>query len=859
MSGTGAAPRTGLIDLPPEVASRRARRRRAPARRAGIVQRVAAVGYVLLGLAVATALAWPIYATPRLALVALAAGIAGAGIPLLVAWRGWPPAVGAGLVAVAYVLLVVPLAIPSALASPLAALVGLRDGVTGVVLGWKQLLTLDLPLGEYQAVLVPFLVVALAGTALATALAISSGRRATGAVAVVLAMSVFGIAFGPTAGGAPLEVAGLVLGSALQVALGVVALGISLVWLVLRARLERRSALAQARVDAGIVVTARAPIVALARRRLLAAALLVVALAVGLVAAPALSGVTATSTLRTGTEPLLVVRAQSSPLSTYRSAFEGDAFTAPMFEVSGAGGGIDRIRLAVLDDYDGQSFTVATGADDSAGAGSGDTGRFTRLPGGDAPGGSRDVHITVEQGLTGIWMPLPAGVASAPQFTGPRAAALADGFYLDRDTGAGIQIAPAASGARGLEAGDGYTVQVPAERAPALGAPGASSLIDLQSHPQLAGWIKAQAQPRTAAGFRELVTRLRDRGYLTHALDEDPTSQAWIAALQGAGAYSFQAAYAGHSSAREEALFQQLLDQQNRAGAGASPDLLVAGIGDDEQFATAAALVARAVGYQSRVVVGMRMTALAGSGVAPCPGTCTGGELAAWIEVRAPGATGWTVVDAEPQHERLPTLVTTGQQLPKNATVPELPKASTVQPPTTQHDDGRGQKAAHDAVADWLGAILPILRIIGIVLGAILLVLLPAIVLAVAKRLRRGARRRAPVPEVAVVGAWAELVDTWADGGVEAGPGTRRDQAARLGSPAASRLAVLTDAAVFGEHPPTRQAADEAWRLVDEELGRRRGMLGRMRGIRATVVPTSFLRALGLRGRDRGRDREVRG
>ena len=181
--------------------------------------------------------------------------------------RGWPMPIGVALVALAYLVLVVPLAIPSAMTSPADALLGLRDGLTGVVLGWKQLLTLQLPVGDYQAVLVPFLLVALVGTSSATALGLASGRRAVCAVPLVLAMAVFGIAFGSTAGGAGIELAGMRLGSVNEVVLGVVVLGLSLAWLVLRARLSRRAALERARASADLVVTSRAPIGAIARRR----------------------------------------------------------------------------------------------------------------------------------------------------------------------------------------------------------------------------------------------------------------------------------------------------------------------------------------------------------------------------------------------------------------------------------------------------------------------------------------------------------------------------------------------------------------------------------------------------------------
>ncbi|TPW77829.1 transglutaminase-like domain-containing protein [Schumannella soli] len=820
------------------------RNRRRAESRAGLLQRAVAVAFVLLGLAVATALAWPIFQTPRLILVAAVAGVVGAAIPLVAGWRRWPALAGICLVALAFVALVVPLAVPSGLASPSALLNGLRDGIAGIVLGWKQLLTLELPLGDYQAVLVPFLLVALVGTALATALATAPGSRAIAAAPVVLLMSVFGIAFGPTSGGTGIELLGTRIGAVREMALGLVALALALTWLVVRARLIRRAALARARVDAGITTRGRSPIGALVRRRMLVVGLLGVALVAGLAVTPALAGVTPRSTLRTGAEPQLILRAQSTPLSQYRGAFTADAYSEPLFSVRGLGSGGagngadgaggtagDRIRLAVLDSWTGAEFRV------------GDDERFTRLPGGTPATGSRPVTITIEKGLDGVWMPLPDGVQSAPAFAGSRSTALADGFYLDRDSGAGIQIAPSTAG-RGVRDGDSYTVQVAPSRDVELGAPGRSSLLDTAAYPQLNAWLKAQKQPRTADGYRELVERLRERGYLTHSLDDDAAAKSWIAALSKQTSYSFQPAYAGHSAARVETLFKQLVDQQDSVGETADPELLVAALGDDEQFATAAALLGRALGYESRVVVGVRMSGLKGSGVGTCDGTCTGSDLAAWVEVRSPGAADWTVIDAEPQFEKLPTIVTTGRQLPKNATVPEQPKVDTVRPPTDQHDESRsGQRPADDG-GGLLGALLPFLKPIGLGAAALLLLALPALVLLVAKRLRRRARRGAAVPEVAVVGAWAELVDTWIDGGVDAGPGTRRDQAGRLGSPHASRLAVLADHAVFAEHPPTRQSVAEAWRLVDAELARRTESLRWRHRLRAAVTPVSFLRAL---------------
>ena len=61
-----------------------------------------------------------------------------------------------------YLVLGVPLAVPdSALYGVLPTLDGLVSLFTGTALGWKQLLTITLPVGTYQALLVPAFVLVL--------------------------------------------------------------------------------------------------------------------------------------------------------------------------------------------------------------------------------------------------------------------------------------------------------------------------------------------------------------------------------------------------------------------------------------------------------------------------------------------------------------------------------------------------------------------------------------------------------------------------------------------------------------------------------------------------------------------------
>lgn len=826
MSGTAASTGRGRRPL------------RAPAT-TSVGQAVLAVGYVLVGLGLATAMAWPIFDTWRLAVIACVCGVLGAAIAVLARLLRWHVLVTVLLTAGVYLVGVVPLAVPSALSSPQGILGGVRDGVVGVVLGWRQLLTLDLPVGSYQAVLVPFFAMALIGTVAAVSIALMPSRSAAWSVLIVLLFGVFGIAFAATDPGSPVVLAGVEITAPREVLLGVLLVAVSMLWLLVRTRLQRRAALSLARSTTTVHVQ-RGSAGAALRRGVLGAGLVVVALIAGVAAMPVAFGATPRTTLRTGAEPTLVVSAQTSPLTTYRASFEKSAYSTPLFRISGDTKGIDRVPLAVLDAFDGQVFTVGSGAPASGAQGSGGQAvSFTRLPGGTSPSNAHRVTFSIEHDL-GIWTPMPAGLASAPAFSGSRASELAAGFYLDRTSGAAIEIAGGATG-RGLVAGDGYTVDVPADSNPSLGAPGATSGIDLNDYPQLAAWVKAQKQPRTAAGFATLIGRLRARGYLSHSVDDDAQASSWVGALKKSSSYSFQASYAGHSTARVEALYKQLVDQQRVVGADAAAGALVAGVGDDEQFAAAGALLARAYGYQSRVVVGVRLTSLAGSGVPACRSECTGSDLAAWIQVKAPSASQWTTFDVEPQYRSSPVLVRLGEQYPKYPTAPEQLHAGVAAPPQSQHDGSSSQAAATDRSSQSLAALIAVARVVGEGLALLVLLALPLITLLALKRSRQRRRRFANVPEVALVGAWAEVRDLWADAGIPVTGATRVAQARTVHSAPARSLAELVDAAVFAQHPPTGDDARVAWDLVAEERERVAASQGRWKRFVVALRPRSLV------------------
>ncbi len=790
------------------------------------------VGAVVLSAAIAALAAWPVYENGRVALVVGVGVLLGAGSVLLgwflrLRW-GWT----AGIAALGYLLAVVPVAIPSALGDTGRIVRGVIDGVLGIAIGWKQLLTVDLPASDYQAVFVPLLVVIGGGTLAATALIVHGGRWAPLAVVPLLAMPLFGAAFGSRETGADVVLGPVRIPAPLHVLLGVAALAVCLVWLVGRARITRIRALHAVRDQAATVRQGGESLAGVLRRQVLAAGLVIVALAAGVLAAPLAGGFGPREVLRQGVDPLLVLARQPSPLAAYRGWFAGDAYGAELFRVSGAGE-LDRLRIATLDDYDGETFRVSTGQEGT------DAARFTRVP--RTAGEEASATITIGAGYSGVWVPLAEAGDVAPVFTGPNAEALADGYYADAALDAAVVVTDAVGG--GLQEGDSY--RIPATRSSSTSGfaatVGGDPKLDEDAHPALAAWVEQQDVGRSGADLIELVERLRARGYLSHALRAGDAASDWIAALQARADYEFTASRAGHSTSRIEELFTSLVEQQRRAGDDAPEPLLIAGIGDDEQFATAAALLARSLGFESRVVVGVRLGDTGfDTGVEPCAEVCTGANVTAWAEARAASG-GWVVLDATPQFAEAPSTVSPSEEPPQNPTVPREPAAGVLDPPAAASDDRSSSETAETAETNWLDAVLPIVVTVAVSVLALALLALPLLVFPIAKAARRRWRRSAS-SEVAVVGAWHELLDHYIDYRQPVPRGlTRTETADAVRHPSALALAELVDRAVFGEHAPAASDGDASWRLVDEERRRLAREGGFWVRLRAVLTPASVL------------------
>lgn len=780
------------------------------------------------------AAAWTIYRSVSfvvLVAVALVAAHAIAYAGLRWRWSGWWVALAT---LGAYFVLGLPVAAPGTLTSLPDALRGLAGVATAPVTGWKDLLTLELPLGSYQATLAPALLVFLATPVLALSLAWRSARLWTLAAPLALLPTVFGVAFGSTVlapawalGPARIAPEVVVGAAALLAALG------ATVWRTIH---ERRRAVAAATAATGVRTTGSSTR-SIAGRFALAGSMVVVAVVAGALVAPwALAG-HGREVLRSGIDPRLELASALSPLSQYRGSFDDDSFDTVLFTVD-APDDADRVRLATLPFYDGQ---VARVIDPDAGPGDPRT-AFVRVPSTlPAPEAAATGSALVTIGAhTGPWVPT-VGAVTSMSFTGADATTLSDAFFYNRETRGAVELADP-----GLDAGVSYRQGAAydpdagsvASLEPARSAPALDEALVPES---LTEWMDAQQVPSGGEGLSTLVERLRARGFLSHALTVDPAAPpAWASDL---GDYAFQPSRAGHSTDRIATLFTDLLTRQNEVG-GDDDASLVSGVGDDEQFAVAAMMIADQLGFDARIVLGARLDSDDETLATCTDGSCTGGDLTAWIEVRGTGAE-WVPLDVTPQHAVFPSPDIEQRQDPQIPTDVRGEQAESVLPAEANPSDGGERPDDDTAAGQDLTALWTALRIGGISILALVVLFGPFALIVLLKLLRRRGRRHAPDAVERFTGGWQEYVDTAIDHGYAAPRSQTRQELAAGFSPddaaAGAQLATWADRSVFDVAPPSEAENDAFWQIVDAERARFAGELGWWARLRARISLRSLL------------------
>ncbi|MFP3465211.1 transglutaminaseTgpA domain-containing protein [Leifsonia sp. SIMBA_070] len=741
---------------------------------------------------------WPVYQSGSFIVMLVCTLVLGTVIGVVGwAWR-LPSIVIAGLVAVAYLATGVQLAVPAEASAggllPTAA--GFVDLVQGTWLSWKQLVTISVPVGSYQALLVPAFLLTLIATVLTVTIALRSSRPELAALPPVL-----------------LVVAGILLGSSVApvpLLLLFALFAVLLAWII-RFRLQRRSAAVRSlREQSGLLVESRSERRSTALLTATGATVMLVAASAGGIAAAALLPPPGDrQVVRTAVEQPFDPRHYPSPLSGFRSYFEQPNADTTMLTVDGLPAD-HRLRIATLDTYDGVTYSVGSGDETSA------SGSFARVPyriDQGATTGRRTTTTVVVQGYRGPWLP-GSGQLEQVQFGGPRSGTLAGAFFYNDVTGTGAVTTA-------LHTGDIYTEQSVVKPLLATAQlekvqPGTDSVPrptvipdELQSVLQKYTAGVSGAGPKLAAALRGLA----QDGYISHGVGpNEPASRS------------------GHGADR---ITELLTD--------------VPMLGDQEQYAVTAALMARQLGFPARVVMGF----VAPKDVTGSQVSFTGSDISAWIEVQT--TTGWVTVDPTPPERPVPP------KQPDQPTQISRPQTN-VQPPVDdnpQRNDEPPQAQVDPSNQPKPDPVLETLLTVLVIVGWTLLVLAilasPFLAVLAAKWRRRALRRSAPTARERIVGGWREFADAAVDHGYDPPPAaTRAEFAGTIGGSRAAALATVADRATFSGIAPTPAEAESVWKAVDDL----RGQLAKRDTRWKRVLAAVSLRSLGYRGRGSGKGRK---
>ncbi|MGK9146182.1 DUF3488 and transglutaminase-like domain-containing protein [Plantibacter flavus] len=667
----------------------------------------------------------------------------------------------------------------SALAMPSAATLGFLPNLrtlggisVGAVFGWKDFVTLQTPLSAPAYIMTLPYVAGLVVGVVAAILAVRwLPRRPQAAVRCAVVLT------GPIV----LYAVGVLLGTStpfLAAVRGIAFALIALLWLGWRPA-------------AGRGENAAASTTAVLRRKKLVGTAVLAAFAVvagggaAIVATPAADS---RFVLREVVTPPFDPFEYPSPLAGFRQ-YTKDLDETKLFTATGLKPG-DRIRLAAMDSYDGRLWTVSGPSTATDGSGAfelvGDQLPAPKLLT-EGPGRTVSIDIT---GYDDIWVP-GVGYPSALSFDGSAAERSEDVRY-NAQSGAAVLTT-------GLSSGDGYDEVSVTQAVPddTLLATTPTAEVELPPVTNIPDIVVAKASElvgteTTPMGqLRAIEQTLRTTGFLSHGLASDSTPSR-----------------AGHGADRMAELFTR------------TPM-----VGDEEQYASAFALMARSLGYPARVVMGFAPEITAGQSSVEV----TGHDVTAWVEVPFEGY-GWVAFSPTPDETEIPQ-----DQDPKPKTEPQ---PQVRQPPRSDNlDDSLLTEASIDdgddddkddqfVIPEWVWWVAVI---VGVPLS---LYFIPLLAIAGAKR-RRVGRRRVGSGDHRAAGAWEELVDRYAEFGYEVPAAATRTRTASAldaqldGAPSQlASLAVLADDAVFSGQEIDRERSEELWTQSMAESDRARGALG---------------------------------
>lgn len=497
----------------------------------------------------------------------------------------------------------------------------------------------------------------------------------------------------------------------------------------------------------------------------LAAAAVMVFAAVAGLGVNAATGTGSRLVLRDIVSPPLNLAEYASPLTRYR-LYELNLKEEVLFTVTGmpAGG---RLRLAVMDRWDGVVFNVSQDSREYLQVG-------REMPW--QPVGEHVRSVVRSELYDDVWVP-SFGEPARIEFSGERATQQGSGLYFNRGT---HQAMTTARFDRGSSVALDAVPLIPLtgeERAALRGrAAGEAPLAQVTRVPEVLVKNAAEWTEGAASAYEELEMleqRLHTEGYYSDGSDNRSR--------------------AGHTAERLAYMFNQ-----------------TQWVGDDEQYATAMALMATQRGIPARVVMGFSPGPDADiDGAWQVRGT----ESHVWVEAYLEGA-GWVSFDPTPDRDRVPD---NEQPQPKPKPKPRVDTPPN--PPEHIEDDSvtaEEEDVDIDDPENEDSGIAAVLVIVGAVGGGLTVLMLPFMVIAALKSRRALLRRKRGDVADQLAGAWSEVVDRARDLGFQVtADHTRRESAEQLQKahpemPIQS-VAAQIDSSIFGPEKPTESLKENVW------------------------------------------------
>ncbi len=288
-------------------------------------------------------------------------------------------------------------------------------------------------------------------------------------------------------------------------------------------------------------------------------------------------------------------------------------------------------------------------------------------------------------------------------------------------------------------------------------------------------------------------------------------------------------------------------------------------VGFEEQYAAAAAVVARIAQLPARVVVGYVVpeSRYDADGAA----VVRAGDISAWVEIEVDTA-GWVPIDVTPDRSREPAAEATGVTIeevavPSPPPPPDIPQNQDVFSGNTAEDEDEPEE--EDEEDTTTTGEVSTAAVLGIAAGGVFALLLVAFATIALWKVRRRRLRRTDPDDAARVGfAWREVLDRYHEAGLPIRSRATPFEAARVisstdGDPDTDALRGLTTVvqrAAYHSEPPASGDGDAAWNYHDRLVGalydsRTRSQRIRMRCDPRTIGTSGWRRAATDRGRDR--------